>query len=452
MLIDVEKHRLQVTDLAQAQGMVQKLLNLLQLRSSCECELVASRRYTVIQPGTADNLGLLKLEEQHQLDVVMYRHGQVASYRARLENAFDPDAFVEDALAFCSQSPRHPCAGLPYVKDLAWECRDLDLFHDWRKACASTEYLVEKATKRIHNIGYSFPIKVHFRATAQTQVVGNTLGFIGGYRDTLYELNCLAGALHRGVRPGQGVSRIARDLAGLGATDDFVATVSSQSNVPMGDRRLPLERCAYVFSPGTSVLLLNTFLKAVTGQAVANGDSVLCGYLDKPLFGADIGIVEMPMLEKGVGSMPFDRQGCVPSGDPFVKDGRLVRYALDAGSARRLGLQNTGNSTHAWESARNLAFTPGQQPLNELLALMGKGVLVSDVRLLKLDVASGQIRLQLIGTWVDAGVPQYRLKPFAVQTTLLELFQRIRVVGAADEFPGRSVGSSLFVEQLDANG
>ena len=77
-------------------------------------------------------------------------------------------------------------------------------------------------------------------------------------------------------------------------------------------------------------------------------------------------LVEDPLRVRGPASRPFDAEGIAGRAQSIVEDGRLVRWVLDCATARKLGLETTGNAR------RGLAALAGVQAL---LAMLGVNAL-----------------------------------------------------------------------------
>ena len=90
--------------------------------------------------------------------------------------------------------------------------------------------------------------------------------------------------------------------------------------------------------------LLGNFVQAASGGSLYRKSSFLIDALDKPLFAEHISIHEDPFLRRGQGSSPFDEEGVAGRERDVVAAGVLKGYFLSSYSARKLGMETTGNA------------------------------------------------------------------------------------------------------------
>src|SRR5690606_4020334 len=90
--------------------------------------------------------------------------------------------------------------------------------------------------------------------------------------------------------------------------------------------------------------LLGAFVQAVSGGALYRKSSFLLDSLGKQVFPRHIDILEDPFVPRGKGSSPFDEEGVRVAPRKVVDAGRVQGYFLSSYSARKLGMQTTGNA------------------------------------------------------------------------------------------------------------
>lgn len=144
-------------------------------------------------------------------------------------------------------------------------------------------------------------------------------------------------------------------------------------------------------------------------------------------------------------SSPFDGDGVQTRDNVFVRDGRLTSYMLSAYSARRLGLQTTGNAG----GARNLRITAPLEGREALLARMGRGVLVTELMGQGVNGVTGDYSRGAAGFWVEDGEIRHPVEEFTIAGNLETMFQGL--VGVADDTDTRGsihTGSWLVDEMM----
>jgi PmbA protein len=116
--------------------------------------------------------------------------------------------------------------------------------------------------------------------------------------------------------------------------------------------------------------LLSHFIAAIRGSALYRNASFLQESLGEQVFSSGIRIHEQPHLKRALGSTSFDNEGVATVSREIVEDGVLNGYVLDSYSARRLGLETTGNAG----GVHNLTLDSGELDFDHLLGSAGDGL------------------------------------------------------------------------------
>ncbi|PSS58002.1 TldD/PmbA family protein [Pseudomonas sp. BBP2017] len=413
-------------------------------------EVLALRSMRVSHQVSGESVDSDVPEPGHYLYLAVYEDQCKGEIQVALDEAFNPHEAVAQALAIARLANPDAHQGPADADSLAAQYPDLDLYHECPLSQESLKELVRicdatglQTDERIVGSRGSM-----LNLVSQAQVFGNSHGFLGGYAFTTYQLSSYMRGAYAGVQRTAGESVVGRSLADIGEPGEIGSLAARRVIDYLGSNTLQVDRCAMVFSPRTSVWLLGAFIDAIGGEAISQGRSVLAGTLGTQLFPRAVSIQEFPHQVRGIGSVPFDLEGCAVAARTFVEQGRLQSYALDATSARRLGMSNTGNASIPFEQARNLSFVPGQSSQSELLAQMGSGVLVSEVLPPEVDLQSGAFSMKAIGLWVENGEIQYPLNPFVITADLKEIFGKIQAIGNDLEEKARIKGLSVLVDAL----
>ena len=123
-------------------------------------------------------------------------------------------------------------------------------------------------------------------------------------------------------------------------------------------------------------------------------------------------------------------------------------YVLGSYSARKLGLQTTGNAG----GVHNLMIEYGEQDLPALMKLMGTGLLVTELIGSGIDNVTGDYSRGAAGFWVENGEVQYPVSEITVAGNLMDMFQNFVEVGNDLDKRGNVVTGSILVEQMTVAG
>lgn len=391
---------------------------------------------------------------QTTLGVVVYREQQRAEIAVDFQvDEFDPANILEMALRKASAAQPDPFVGLAEADAMAHDYPDLGLYFE-------TSVDIGQLQEHVHaceQAGFASDARiVESKGTSLSvqhgcRVHHNSHGFSGHYAWSENILSCYLRASENGERRNGGFQNVQREFAALTDFAEAGRLAARRALDYLGGQPVDAGRVNVVFNAESAQWLLAGFIQAITGKNLAEKASFLLDALDEPLFAAGIGISENPHLPSGLGSVPFDADGVSVTVSPrlFVEQGRLVSYALDAESARRLQLPNTGNAVaNPFEIARNLAFAPGDLDQAALCRQMNAGVLVVDARAPRLDLLTGDFTQRAIGYRIEGGERQQVLAPFTLSGNLREIFGRIVAVGN-DSSHGRISSGAVWVDGID---
>ena len=109
----------------------------------------------------------------------------------------------------------------------------------------------------------------------------------------------------------------------------------------------------------------------------------------------------------------------------IIDHGVLTGYVLDTYSARRLGLETTGNAG----GVHNLVLEPGNFSAQDLMRQMGTGLLVTDVMGQGVSIVTGDYSRGASGFWIKDGEIQFPVDEVTIAGNLKDMFMCIEAVG-----------------------
>jgi PmbA protein len=242
---------------------------------------------------------------------------------------------------------------------MAAEKPDLDLYHPWGISvdqAIQTGLECESAARALDpRITNSEGATVN--SHDGLQVYGNSHGFVGGYPSSRHSLSCAVVG-----QQGDSMQRdywytIARSAAGLESATEVGRRAGERTLARLGARRIGTCQAPVLFQAEMAVSLLRSLIGAISGSALYRHSSFLLDHLGQGIFPEFVRIHENPLLPGGLASAPFDSEGVATNAKNFVDRGILESYVLGSYSARKLGMQSTGNAG----GVRNLAIEPGER-------------------------------------------------------------------------------------------
>jgi PmbA protein len=300
---------------------------------------------------------------------------------------------VDAALNIARFTAEDPCAGLPDAELLAIDLHqqpDLDLYHPW---LLSVEAGVELA-RRCEQAAFAVSPQISNSegATVSIQegqfVSANSLGFVGGYPSSRHYLSCSVIAGKNESMQRDDWYSVARDPLAIGSAESIGEQAARRALSRLGARKVKTCKVPVIFEAPLAASLIGNFVHAVSGGSLYRKTSFLVDSLGRRVFSKKVQISERPHLACGLASSHFDSDGVATHDREVLVDGRLQGYFLSAYSARKLGMQTTGNAG----GCHNLIVHPGKRDLRGLLKKMGRGLLVTELLGQGVNYVTGTIR------------------------------------------------------------
>ena len=196
-----------------------------------------------------------------------------------------------------------------------------------------------------------------------------------------------------------------------------------------------------LFAPELARGLIGSFLGAVSGGNLYRQASFLQDSIGRRIFPEWLDLYENPHLPRGFRSAYFDAEGVATTASDIVSHGVIQRYLLGSYSARKLGLQSTGNAG----GVHNLKVSANAGDLKSLINAMGTGLLVTELMGQGVNTLTGDYSRGAAGFWIENGEIQYAVDELTIAGNLAQMLPAIEVIG--DDVDTRShvqVGSLLI--------
>ena len=411
----------------------------------CDCEVSEAYGLTVtVRKGKPDTL---EHNRDRSVGVSVYfgerpkvRRGHASTSdlsRAALEQT------VDAALAIARHTAEDDAAGLPDAALLAADPPDLDLFHPW---ALSSEEAIEIA-RRCEAAAFAASKKIRNSegATVSTQhsqfVLANSQGFMAGYPGSRHYLSCAVIAEERGLMQRDdwySSSRVPERIADPEALGRYAGR---RAAARLGARKIATCRAPVLFEAPAAIGLIGHFCSAVNGGNLYRKTSFLLDSLGQRVFAPLVRIEEQPLEPQGAASTAFDEEGVATRPRRIVDDGVLQGYFLSSYSARKLGMQSTGNAG----GHHNLVVRSDGPDFAGMLRRMGRGLLVTELLGHGINMVTGDYSRGAAGYWVEGGEIRFPVEEITIAGNLKDMFHGIAAIGSDVLVrSGRSCGSILI--------
>ena len=354
---------------------------------------------------------------------------------------------VEAACNIAKYTAKDPFCGLADANLMATNLPDFDLYHPWQlnvdealeiaKTCEAAALGVDKA--RITNSeGAGVSIAESIFAYA------NSHGFVGGYASSRHSISCSVIAEDNGNMQRDYWYTSARDCKDMDSAS-YVGHLAGQRSIRrLGARTIQTGQYPVLFEAPLASGLISSLIGAISGGSLYRKSSFLLDSLGKKVASTCLNITEDPHVKKGVASSPFDSEGVATHARQLVENGVLQGYMLSSYSARKLGMQSTGNAG----GSHNLIVQSTGQNFAELLQLMGTGLLVTEVLGHGLNMVTGDYSRGAAGFWVENGVIAYPVEEITIAGNMKDMLNQITAIGTDVIKNSSKLTGSILIEQM----
>jgi PmbA protein len=216
----------------------------------------------------------------------------------------------------------------------------------------------------------------------------------------------------------------------------------------LGSRKLTTRRAPVMFTPELARGFFGHFLAAIRGGSQYRRASFLLGAAGQQVFPSFLQISERPHIRKAIASSAFDNEGVATRDRELVKDGVLEGYILSAYSARKLGLQTTGNAG----GVHNLLVSHGSEDQKALLRRMDTGLLVTELMGQGVNTVTGDYSRGASGFWIERGEIQHPVHEITIAGNLREMLLGIVAVGSDVDLRGAVRTGSVLLGEMTIAG
>jgi len=364
-----------------------------------------------------------------------------------------PQALRDTVAAACSiarYTAQDPFCGLADAQMLAHDIPELDLYHPWdvsveqaidlARQCESAAFATDKRIQNSEGASVS--------AHEGMFVYANSNGFCAGYPSSRHALSCsvIAG-------DGDNMQRdywysTARSAADMDNAQAVGRKAGERTVRRLNARQLKTRQAPVLFEASLASGLLSHFVSAISGGNLYRKSSFLLDALGTPVFAPCIRIRELPHMAKGLASAPFDDEGVATHARDLVEHGVLQGYVLSSYSARKLGMQTTGNAG----GNHNLLLESGDLDFDGLLKKMDTGLVVTELLGHGTNMVTGDYSRGAAGFWVEGGEICYPVEEITVAGNLKDMFRQIVAVGNDVLIQGSKQCGSILVERMTVAG
>jgi len=356
-------------------------------------------------------------------------------------------ATIDKAFSLSSLTATDDCNGLADKERMAPGAKDLDLYFPWNLDIKEAETMaieceasaLEYDDKVINSEGATVGSYVN------QSLYANSHGFSGETKSTGHSISCTAIASDNGLMEMDYDYTSARHYKDLQDHKEIGSLAAKQALGHLGSKKIKTTKAPVVFSPRVSSSLISHLMTAISGSSLYRNASFLVDSKDKKICPEFISIREEPHLKRGFSSCYFDAEGVETVPRCIVENGVLKGYLLSSYSARRLGLDTTGNAG----GHHNLIVEPtADENLESMIKNIDSGFLVTGLIGYGVNIVNGDYSRGANGFWIENGEIAYPVSEVTVAGNLKDMLMQINTIGNDPEKKGSIFSGSILIDDL----
>lgn len=369
---------------------------------------------------------------------------------------------VESAVSLARITSEDPFGGIPEPGELGKLEGDLGLYYEDVYSLSPEDRInyarrAEKAAtsgdpRIVNSDGGTFDAAIGYK------VLANSHGFVGEKRRSY----CSVVAVPIAQIEGSAMQRdywysVAHSIKKLESPEHVGEIAAKRTLRRLGARKVKTTKVPVVFENTVSGALLGHIFEAVNGDSIYRGASFLTGKLNQKVAGDNINIVDDGTIPGLFGTSPFDSEGVASRITTVIENGLLRSYMLNTYTAKKLGLQTTGNASRGLAGTPgigpgNFFLKPGAKTLLEMIADIKEGLFVTEFLGHGVNLVTGDFSRGASGLWIENGELTYPVEEITVAGNLKDMLFNVSDIGSDLEFRNAIASPTLRIEGMTVAG
>lgn len=223
-------------------------------------------------------------------------------------------------------------------------------------------------------------------------------GFVGQNIETYFQVFAEATVKDEtGGRPDDSAYAVSRFLRELPSPESIGQEAVKRAMRKIGQKKIASGKYDAIIENRALGQLLGMLQEPLSARSLQQKSSYLDGMVEKKIASELLTIKDEPFIEKGFGSRLFDSDGLAAVPRIIIEKGILKSYYIDDYYGRKLKM--TPNSG----SPSNLVFSLGQRSLEQMIAGLQRGIVITDFIGGNSNSTTGDFSFGIIGLLVENG-------------------------------------------------
>ncbi len=242
-------------------------------------------------------------------------------------------------------------------------------------------------------------------------------------------------------------------------TEDMIRSVVFKTVSQLNPRPIKTKVMPLVLFNEVSAMILDAFKDMFLGDSLVKDKTLLKDRAGEKVGSERLTLVDDGTMEGGFNTTPYDAEGVPRRRNVIIDRGIFKGFLHSLYTATKSGEEPTGNSgresfrSQPVSDTTNLFIEKGDVPLETLLCAEEEVFLVLDLMgLHTVDPVSGEFSLGASGMIYRGGKPVHAVRGVTIAGNILDLWDRIVMVGEDLKFFGGVGSPSLLVRDITVGG
>lgn len=247
-------------------------------------------------------------------------------------------------------------------------------------------------------------------------------GFEGDRANTFYSLSASVSVKQGDARPSDSWHESALFYDKL-KNNGIGKTALEKALKKLGQRKIESANMPMIIENRLAGQSLGPLIQALNGSAIQQKNSFLIDMLGKKVGSDKMTLIDDPFIVSGRGSRLFDNEGLALQKRTIFEKGVLKSYYIDTYYGKKLGMDPTSGST------TNLVFETGDKNLEDMIASLDKGILVTGFNGGNSNGSTGDFSYGIEGFVIEKGKIIKPVSEMNVTGNFLQLYKNLAEVG-----------------------
>ena len=277
------------------------------------------------------------------------------------------------------------------------------------------------------------------------RVMVTSNGFEGDTSSSYYGLNASVSVKSDDARPESywGESAIFFDKL----KKDEIGTIALKRAIDrIGQEKIESDKMSMVVENRQVGRIFGPLISALNGSAIQQKNSFLIDKLGEKVASEKLTLLDDPFIVGGRGSRLFDGEGLATKERKVFDKGVLKTYFIDTYYGKKMEVSPTGGNT------TNLVFETGTKDINELIASVKKGILVTGFNGGNSNGTTGDFSYGIEGFLIENGKITQAVSEMNITGNMKDLWSNIGEIGNDVNKNSSWLTPSVLFEGVDFSG